>query len=672
MSAARHAPASTGHSSNGDGGEGSPKILFERRKRTILHNNDINLDDDEEKVSPTKKTWSKVKGRTTTIVLLASRVSGGLEMGKRLWQSPTRRVELIQILKSHRRAVRIVVLILIAIPFILHPSRLWKWSYHYFGRHNIHGGAYGRRFEYLVNKWTWEETQRQEQIRLAQLGVVLPESVRQEKYIPHLIQTHAALREVLVRRHARGNTLVALENAANNNFCTHPPPTSSTTSRRPGNTSSIDNGCGIPQVLFVPDLVSWNPPRPGKVKSFQKLLFDEEEMKSLVADAAPFLLDKWEASHSILDQIQVFALVAIYHFGGVFVGERISSLQDNIVADMIYSSTDGWFQATPSTTTKRGGGGSFGIIVVNDNSTTINTIAATPRHPLLYCALRNLEQMTLIDRDSIAASISFSSSVLQDKPSSGWTRLWGTCQAKKMSDCCKVSSESFTTDLQASDILVTERKGPTVAELYVLQQSQSMNVQSKPARPVTVKIQHDLSVRNATDRYDRTTEKVSLDLRLQSQGLQPNWLCARCIRIPTYGTIEKCARFCPKGYTDFVCHSPDEPDKAHVPLNIVVQGGGPLVSSSGTLDDRLIPRIIHQTWFEDIDLDRYPQLARLRNSWKNTGWQYRLYTDVTARKYIEDHFPSRFVEAFDVLIPGAYKADLFRYLVLLREGGTVL
>ena len=34
-----------------------------------------------------------------------------------------------------------------------------------------------------------------------------------------------------------------------------------------------------------------------------------------------------------------------------------------------------------------------------------------------------------------------------------------------------------------------------------------------------------------------------------------------------------------------------------------------------------------------------------------------------------EHFPSRFVDAFDALIPGAYKADLFRYLVLMREGG---
>jgi hypothetical protein len=83
-----------------------------------------------------------------------------------------------------------------------------------------------------------------------------------------------------------------------------------------------------------------------------------------------------------------------------------------------------------------------------------------------------------------------------------------------------------------------------------------------------------------------------------------------------------------------------------------------------------IPKIIHQTWFEDINLDRYPQLVRIQNSWKQTGWEYRLYTDETARQYIVDHFPAVFTEAFDTILPGAYKADLFRYLVLMKEGGV--
>jgi hypothetical protein len=85
---------------------------------------------------------------------------------------------------------------------------------------------------------------------------------------------------------------------------------------------------------------------------------------------------------------------------------------------------------------------------------------------------------------------------------------------------------------------------------------------------------------------------------------------------------------------------------------------------------KLIPRIIHQTFFEDMSLDRYPQLVRLQNSWKNSGWDYRFYNDADAKQYILTNFPPRFVDAFDALIPGAYKADLFRYLVLMKEGGV--
>jgi hypothetical protein len=710
MSSPRHAASSSGPSLNGDGtgggssdGEFSPKRIFERRKRNIPNNNG-DVEDGLEECS--KKT--RVKGIRGGVITSSLRSTGStitsvLQMGKRLWQSPNRRAEMMHIIKNNRR---IVLLILIAIPFILRPSRLWKWSYLYFGRHNIHGGAYGRLVEYLVNKWTWQETQRQQQMQLQQLGVVLPTMYNNGKFIPHLIQTQAALRELLVRRQVRGNTLVALERNAN------------AVARADHSTNSND-GCQdedgrsprgrflIPRVLFVPDVITWNPPRPGKVKAFQKLLFDDQEMKLLVADTAPFptpLVDQWWDASGILHRIQLFALCAINHFGGVFLSEEdgLSSIQEednsNIVTDMLYSST-GWFEeatSTTSTATKTihktmynphgGGGGSFGIVVLGNNS-TINTIAATPRHPFLYCALRNLEQSiaqyaySSIDAASIIISSFSSLYAIQETPTIGWTRLWSTCQSHNKNSaadyCTDINSESFTSDLKFSDLLAAESKGPAaVAELWFLQlPSPKAIAPSLPAKPITVTIRQESSGQQLQHGTGKATKKVSLDSRLQSLGLQPSWLCARCIRVPTYGTMDKCSKFCPsKGYTDFVCHSPDVPEVVQVPLNIIVQGAGgsgPLASSRSSRST-MIPRIIHQTWFEDIDLDRYPQLARLRNGWKNTGWQYRLYTDTTARKYIADYFPALFVEAFDVLVPGAYKADLFRYLVLLREGGTVI
>ena len=83
-----------------------------------------------------------------------------------------------------------------------------------------------------------------------------------------------------------------------------------------------------------------------------------------------------------------------------------------------------------------------------------------------------------------------------------------------------------------------------------------------------------------------------------------------------------------------------------------------------------IPRIVHQTWFEPMTKDRYPDLSRLAESFKQSGWEYRFYTDEEAGDFLSTHFPSEIREAFDALIPGAFKADLFRYCVLLIHGGV--
>ena len=86
--------------------------------------------------------------------------------------------------------------------------------------------------------------------------------------------------------------------------------------------------------------------------------------------------------------------------------------------------------------------------------------------------------------------------------------------------------------------------------------------------------------------------------------------------------------------------------------------GGIVVGGDGrNLEQRRIPRIIHQTWFEELTEERYPALVRLQNSWRNAGWEYRFYTDTTARDYIIEHFPQRFIKVFDALIPGAYKVS---------------
>ena len=87
-------------------------------------------------------------------------------------------------------------------------------------------------------------------------------------------------------------------------------------------------------------------------------------------------------------------------------------------------------------------------------------------------------------------------------------------------------------------------------------------------------------------------------------------------------------------------------------------------------DAKLIPRIIHQTWYEPITKSKYPNMSRLIESFKQSGWEYNFYDDDQAGQFIATHFPPQVKEAYDAIIPGAFKADLFRYCVLLIRGGV--
>jgi len=86
--------------------------------------------------------------------------------------------------------------------------------------------------------------------------------------------------------------------------------------------------------------------------------------------------------------------------------------------------------------------------------------------------------------------------------------------------------------------------------------------------------------------------------------------------------------------------------------------------------NRLVPKIIHQTWFEPVTKDKYPNMSRLIESWKKSGWEYYFYNDDTAGEFLGSHFPPEVREAYESITPGAFKADLFRYCVLLIRGGV--
>jgi len=56
----------------------------------------------------------------------------------------------------------------------------------------------------------------------------------------------------------------------------------------------------------------------------------------------------------------------------------------------------------------------------------------------------------------------------------------------------------------------------------------------------------------------------------------------------------------------------------------------------------------------------------------NPEFNYYLYDDIECRQFILDNFNQDVVDAFDLLVPGAYKADLWRYCILYKKGGIYM
>jgi hypothetical protein len=92
-------------------------------------------------------------------------------------------------------------------------------------------------------------------------------------------------------------------------------------------------------------------------------------------------------------------------------------------------------------------------------------------------------------------------------------------------------------------------------------------------------------------------------------------------------------------------------------------------SEKNYLENKTIPKKVFHTW-ENKDLP--PALECAVKSWKtlNPDWQVELFDATDRRSFVAKHFSSDVLWAYDQLIPGAYKADLWRYCVLYIEGGV--
>ena len=84
-----------------------------------------------------------------------------------------------------------------------------------------------------------------------------------------------------------------------------------------------------------------------------------------------------------------------------------------------------------------------------------------------------------------------------------------------------------------------------------------------------------------------------------------------------------------------------------------------------------IPKNIFQT-FETKDLS--PEFQAIVNSWKekNPNYEYHFHDKNDREEFIRTKFDARIYNAYKRIVPGAYKADLWRYCVLYIHGGIYI
>jgi mannosyltransferase OCH1-like enzyme len=85
----------------------------------------------------------------------------------------------------------------------------------------------------------------------------------------------------------------------------------------------------------------------------------------------------------------------------------------------------------------------------------------------------------------------------------------------------------------------------------------------------------------------------------------------------------------------------------------------------------IIPLNIFQTWHTK-NLPPLMENAVKKIKLLNPRFNYELFDDNDCREFIEKNFPTEVLKAYDLLIPGAYKADLWRYCILYKRGGIYL
>ena len=119
----------------------------------------------------------------------------------------------------------------------------------------------------------------------------------------------------------------------------------------------------------------------------------------------------------------------------------------------------------------------------------------------------------------------------------------------------------------------------------------------------------------------------------------------------------------------------DENQQKTVLCNILLNNKT-ISSSSSSSSSSSIPKIIIQTFKNNVlPTNMFNATNSIRSS--NLDFQYEYFDDKRCKKWLHSNFSDpqlaeRIERAFDMLIPGAFKADIFRLAVLYELGGVYI
>ena len=83
-----------------------------------------------------------------------------------------------------------------------------------------------------------------------------------------------------------------------------------------------------------------------------------------------------------------------------------------------------------------------------------------------------------------------------------------------------------------------------------------------------------------------------------------------------------------------------------------------------------IPLNVFHTYETQLQYKMKENYEKLKS--QNPQFRFYFYDDNMRREFISKHFNKDVLEAYDTLLPGAYKADLWRYCILYKMGGIYM